>query len=74
MLFLIRITHLHRDQRVVVFPVQHVKIVGKQIHHVNVSKIIKKRKKKSGRNTNVINAILARFYFLSGEILIPFAI
>lgn len=28
-LFLICITYLHRDQRVVFFPVQHVNIVGK---------------------------------------------
>lgn len=37
-------TYLHRDQRVVFFPVQHANIVSKQIHHINVSKIIKEKK------------------------------
>lgn len=54
-LFLIRIPYLHRDQRVVFFPVQHVNIVGKQIHHINVSEIIEKKKVRQEHKCNKCN-------------------
>lgn len=36
-LIIIITTDLHRDQRVVLIPVQHVNIVAKQIHHIHMS-------------------------------------
>lgn len=37
LIIIIFITDLHRDQGVVLIPVQHVNIVAKQIHHIHVS-------------------------------------
>lgn len=50
---IILITDLHRDQGVVLIPVQHVNIVAKQIHHIHMSE----KNNKRSRYKNVITML-----------------
>lgn len=68
------IIYLHRDQSIVIFPLQHVHIVVEQIHHVYVP-----ANEKDYQNEDIkteseawLTLHIALSYFLSGERLMPF--